>query len=456
MRTKFLPAVIVLLQLSCATKKTLVTPNMEIKKAGGAALNDTFITGLLKQYPHYFDTVLKHNDVWRIQIIYTQINRTARNRPRFKNYYFNLNPSAYFYPASTVKMPTAVLALQRLNDLKIEGLNKNTTMITGAAYSRQDAVYNDPNSPDGRPTVANYVKKIFLVSDNDAFNRLYEFLGQEYINNQLHRMGYDSTQIIHRLDISRTEDENRHTNPVKFYDSSSKIIYQQPLVTSRMMYQPRQTFLGKAYYNGNQLINQPFEFSKKNRITLADLHSVLETILFPEALRKKQRFHLTGDDYQFLYRYMSMKPGESEFPQYDSSYNGAYSKLLMYGGKGDVDPNIRIFNKEGDAYGFLNDIAYVVDFKNGVDFFLSATISCNSDGIYNDDRYDYETVGYPFLKNLGQVIYQYELQRKKSMHPICQNLSLITRSSSGVGSFLYLKKFPVGNNCQLQTANCQL
>ena len=112
-----------------------------------------------------------------------------------------------------------------------------------------------------------------------------------------------------------------------------------------------------------------------------------------------------------------MKPGESDFPQFDSSYNGAYSKFLLYGGKGDMEPNIRIFNKEGDAYGFLTDVAYVVDFKNNIEFFLSANINCNSDGIYNDDKYDYENVGLPFLKNLGQVIYQYELQRKRKKHP---------------------------------------
>jgi hypothetical protein len=76
-----------------------------------------------------------------------------------------------------------------------------------------------------------------------------------------------------------------------------------------------------------------------------------------------------------------------------------------------------IFNKEGDAYGFLSDIAYIVDFKNGVEFFLSANIYCNSDGIFNDDHYDYENVGKPFLKNLGRAIYQYELQRKKKFKP---------------------------------------
>jgi len=394
-----------------------MTPAMEIKEAKGSVTNSPVLNDILQKHPQYFDSLLRKNDIWQIKIIYTQVDRKANNNPVFKNYYFNIDPKQYFYPASTVKMPVALLSLQRLHELKIPGLDKHTTMITDSAYFKQDAVYNDPNSLDGRPTIANYIKKIFLVSDNDAFNRLYEFLGQEYINNTLHEMGYDSAQIIHRLNISRTEDENRHTNPVKFFDTASKLIYEQPLVASKLIYQPRTNFLGMGYVSGEKIVNQPFDFSKKNRITLADLHSILQSVLFPESVPKKLRFNLDKDDYSLVYRYMSMKPQESGFPQYDSSYNGAYSKLLMYGGKGDLDSNIRIFNKEGDAYGFLTDVAYIVDFKNNIEFFLSANIYCNSDGIFNDDHYDYETVGYPFLKNLGQVIYQYELQRKRKRVP---------------------------------------
>jgi hypothetical protein len=401
----------------CFSKKLSMTPTEELKKTTGPVTNSALLTDILQKHPDDFDSLLKANETWQIKIIYTQVDRRANNKPVFKNYYFNIDPKQYFYPASTVKMPTAIMALQRLNQLKIPGLDKNTTMITDSAYSRQDAVYNDPNSADGRPTVANYIKKIFLVSDNDAFNRLYEFLGQEYINNTLHKMGYDSAQVIHRLDISRTEDENRHTNPVKFYDTSGKIIYQQPLVSSRLVYQPRNTLLGKGYASGDKIINKPFDFSKKNRFALADLHSILQSVIFPLSVHKNQRFDLSKEDYEFLHRYMSMKPGESDFPQYDSNFSGAYSKLIMYGGKGDMEPNIRIFNKEGDAYGFLTDVAYVVDLKNNVEFFLSASIYCNSDGIFNDDHYDYENVGLPFLRKLGRAIYDYELTRERKHIP---------------------------------------
>ncbi len=79
--------------------------------------------------------------------------------------------------------------------------------------------------------------------------------------------------------------------------------------------------------------------------------------------------------------------------------------------------NIRIFNKEGDAYGFLNDIAYVADFENKIEFMLSCTILCNTDGIFNDDKYDYETIGFPFMKKLGQLIYNYEKQRPRKHLP---------------------------------------
>ena len=79
--------------------------------------------------------------------------------------------------------------------------------------------------------------------------------------------------------------------------------------------------------------------------------------------------------------------------------------------------NLKIFNKVGDAYGFLLDIAYVMDPEKKIEFMLSAVIYCNRDGILNDSKYDYDSVGFPFYKNLGQLIYNYELERKKVFLP---------------------------------------
>jgi hypothetical protein len=113
-------------------------------------------------------------------------------------------------------------------------------------------------------------------------------------------------------------------------------------------------------------------------------------------------------------------PQESQFPQYTATeYWPTYVKFLLYGSEKNavVSPNIRLFNKVGDAYGFLIDGAYVADFKNGVEFILSAVLYCNEDGILNDDKYDYDSIGFPFFKALGTAVYETELKRKKTVIP---------------------------------------
>ena len=377
------------------------------------------MTNLLSGYPQYFDSIIKNPDSFRVQIIYTQINRGRNQRPAFTDHHYRLNKDEYFYPASTVKLPVALLALQKLNELGIPGLDRNTTMITEKNHESQTAVYNDPTSMDGRPTIANYIKKILLVSDNDAFNRLYEFLGQEYVNATLHKMGYTDVQIVHRLDIALTEEENRLTNPVSFYDSNNKLIYEKKPERSNFIYADRTTRMGKGFMRKGELINEPFDFSKKNKLSLPDVHQMLRSILFPEMVSRQQRFNLSADDYQFLYKYLSAFPRESDYPAYDSSnYPDDYVKFLFYGHENSpAKPGLRIFNKVGDAYGFLIDAAYFADFENNIEFMLSAVIHCNSDGIFNDDHYDYKNIGFPFMKHLGQVIYEHELKRKRKVKP---------------------------------------
>ena len=78
-----------------------------------------------------------------------------------------------------MKLPTAALSLARLNELAIPGLDRNSVMLTGKAAEFQTEATLDYASPTGLPSVGNYVRKVLVVSDNDAFNRLYEFLGQQ-------------------------------------------------------------------------------------------------------------------------------------------------------------------------------------------------------------------------------------------------------------------------------------
>jgi hypothetical protein len=239
------------------------------------------------------------------------------------------------------------------------------------------------------------------------------------LNDHLAKLGYKEAQILHRLGVSYPEDVNRHTNPIRFVDKNNEQIYYQPAQISNLPYIQRNDLLGKGFIRNDSLINEPFDFSKKNRLHLDDLSDMLLRVIFPEAYPANKRFKLTIDDYNFLLKYMSQLPTESTFPNYDTAeYYDAYCKFLLYGSeKGTIPKNIRIFNKVGNAYGFLTDIAYIVDLKNNIEFALSATIYVNEDEIFNDDKYEYVKTGLPFMKNLGKAIYEYELTRKRKYKP---------------------------------------
>ncbi len=379
-------------------------------------LDTDFLPKLMATKPEQFKDILENAEKYRVQILYTQIDRDKKNRPTFKSYGFRINNSEYLYPASTVKLPASVMALEKINQLNIKGLTKETPMFTGAEYERHTPVTKDTTAANGLPSIAHYIKKILMVSDNDAFNRLYEFLGQEAFNETLHQKGFEQTRIYHRLQVGMNPEQNRRTNPIQFKEDD-KVLYEQPMVISEKNYtSPMPIFIGKGYVKGDSLVKEPFDFTDKNFFPVLDQQGILKSVLFPEAVPAKQRFQLTDSDYQFLYKYMSQMPTESTYPKYDTpDFFPTYCKFLMYGSDKDdvVNPNIRIFNKVGDAYGFLLDNAYIVDFSTGVEFMITTVLLCNNDEVFNDDHYDYETVGFPFMKNLGQLIYHYESTRPR-------------------------------------------
>ncbi|MCF2491157.1 serine hydrolase [Dyadobacter sp. CY347] len=377
---------------------------------------DNFIEKLLKKHPERFAELLKDPDKYQIQILYTKIDRNRKNEPHFTTHRYQVNNSKYFYPASTVKLPAVALAFEKLNKL---GIDKNTPMFTGAERPEQTAVKSDTTAENGVPSVAHYAKKILLVSDNDAFNRLYEFIGQEAFNDSLHKKGFTNTRITHRLESPIGPENNRYTNPIRF-EKDGKVIFEQPAkYAAKELKSPTPVLLGKGYMKDNVLVNEPFDFSSKNYFALEDQHRLLKTLFFPEQVPASQRFNLTPDDYRFIYQYMSQFPVETSFPEhYTDDYYDGYAKFLLFGAtKTRLPRHIRLFNKVGDAYGFLLDNAYIADFEKGIEFMLTAVIYCNEDQIFNDDQYDYEKVGFPFMTNLGKTIFEYELNRKRPHRP---------------------------------------
>jgi hypothetical protein len=93
----------------------------------------------------------------------------------------------------------------------------------------------------------------------------------------------------------------------------------------------------------------------------------------------------------------------------DSTYFDSYNKFFIYGDIASrIDRKIRVYNKLGQAYGTLTDISYIKNYEEDIEFFLSATIYVNENEIMNDDIYEYDDLGIPFLAELARQFYKFE------------------------------------------------
>lgn len=327
------------------------------------------------------------NDIaaYEVQILYSEVFRDANGKVSFKEDSFNVDDNNYFYPASTVKFPIAILTLEKLNENNL--IDRNTEFV----------VENDSI----KTTFTNEITKIFAVSDNDAYNHLFEYLGKDYINKRLHDKGITS-QIVHRLSVPNSAALT--TKSLNFYKNDS-LVFKTASITN-MGIEPlklKNVKKGIGYMVGDSLIMQPMDFSRKNYLPITSLHNIMKQLLFPELYPKEKQFHLTEDDRQFLIQTMKILPREAGYNS--EEYYESYVKFLIFGDtKEPIPKHIKIYNKVGDAYGYLIDCAYIVNERTKKEYLITATIHVNKDRIFNDDVYEYDTVGIPFLAELGRQL----------------------------------------------------
>ena len=332
-------------------------------------------------------TVVSNLKQHEIQILFTEVSASENSSIAFKDYVFQVDETVYFYPASTVKFPVAILALEKLNTSKKYTINTPFKIL-------RDSV---------RTTFSNEITKIFAVSDNDAYNRLFEYLGQDYINESLKSKGILG-RISHRVSVP--DSDNTTTKPIVFYKDETSDTLQPVKNEPITSLQLNSVLKGRGYIEHDSLINTPKDFSKKNYLPVTSLHGIMKRLVFPNSFQEYQGFNINNSQRQFLLNSMKNTPKAVDYdPQ---EYYDSYVKFLVFGDtKASIPNHIEIYNKVGYAYGTLTDCAYIVNKKAQKSYIITATVLVNKNGIFNDDTYEYETVGIPFLAELGRQLLRY-------------------------------------------------
>lgn len=382
-----MPTFLVFLPIHSPITMKLILPALFLFFLGCHRAKDPLVMVLASEAPP-IKTVMNDLKQYRPQILFTEIRRTSGG-VSFVDYSFQVDDSAYFYPASTVKLPIALFALEKLNEEQ--------------KYTRQTPFYVEGDTLT--TTFSREIEKIFAVSDNDAYNRLFEYLGQDDINRRFAEKGLKA-RIAHRLSVD--DADNVTTKPLLFYLNDSTTEPTRPYINKPAQeLRFNNSLTGKGYMENGFLIESPKDFSQKNYLPITSLHNLLKRLFFPEAFPGKEQFHLAEDERNFLIRCMKILPREAGYNP--EEYYDSYVKFFLFGDSKEPIPNeVEIYNKVGEAYGYLTDCAYIVDKLRKKEYLLTATIYVNQDGIFNDDVYEYEEIGIPFLAELGRQLIGYK------------------------------------------------
>lgn len=356
-----------------------------------------------------FSALLADPARYRLQIVLGLVD-DASGKPRLVQHAYRAG-AEYFYPASAIKLCAAVAALEELTALAAAtalAIDETTPLVYPPLFPDEELEERDPSNLDGgRITAAHEIRKLFLVSDNVAFNRLYELVGPARLNRSMHRAGLASARIVHRLAERRTPEENLRLPRIEFAGDGFRHVI--PERTDELELADDSIAgieVGTGQMVDGALVPGPMDFSEKNRMSLADLQRALAMVVRPDVDAGGAGFRLSEHQRALLRDAMHPYPRQSRNPVYDpEEYPDEWVKFLLPGlcrvipGDG-----LRIYNKSGMAYGFLTENAYVVDLETGRSFFLAATIYANENGVLNDDDYGYETVSEPFLADLAEAV----------------------------------------------------
>ena len=344
--------------------------------------------------------IIRDKDNYEIQILYTEVSKNNLDQTEFKDFQFQLNDEKYFYPASTIKLPIAIMTLSKINELRAEGSNISlkSKLKLSLINNKKEIIVKDSIS-----SFQNLIADVFLVSDNSASNVLIDFIGYNYFNSSMINAGYQNTYLNHKF------------NPDPFVDSSWIITtLDNDIISSKE--NKRNVIAGSNISNlkkgerslvNGKIINESMDFSLKNRSSLTDMHNIMKNLIYPEITLSK--FNLNVEDYDFLRYWMSRFTYEDLGNKYisDDRFFNSYNKFFIHGMDTILkSSDIRVYNKIGQAYGTSTDSAYIKNYKEDVEFFLTATIYTNKNEIINDNIYEYGDTAIPFLSRISKTLYK--------------------------------------------------
>ena len=334
---------------------------------------------------------------YRLQVLVGTVARSPTGEATVHQAGYRVD-AEYIYPASAIKTFLSVASLAAAAE---RGGDVDTALgVCDGVHCK--AIRDPSNRGRGELTVGHAIRKIQLVSDNDAFGQLFDFVGQATLNESLWELGFSSVRLHHRMGL-RPEELGPPPAIGLVLDGGGAVgrrtIALPPTPAARLD-------VGRAHVDEHgRSWEAPMSFANKNYASLRDLQRLNVALVLPKAAGAVE---LGLDDAQraWLVRAMTEHPNDSDNPRSPGPRFGvdAHKPLLVGVRRAIAADRIRHVGKAGRAYGFHVANAYVEDRQSGRGVFVTAAIYVNPNGVVNDNRYSYDGTTAPFMADLGELL----------------------------------------------------
>jgi hypothetical protein len=440
--------------------------SVKSKYKQGSNQQDNFISQFLhsasqiknKRSKKALKIVLAHPNEFRFQLLITEVKYSSNQEPEFVTHEYRIDQE-YFYPASAIKTYASLAALiyYKRQKKKYKWLTTNDAL----SYSSRRCLLKDQsNIKAGHATLEHEIKKTQIVSNNKAFNRVFNVLGSKKIHEIL-KPYFPSVRVYHRLSSNETYQECLKIPALHVCDSNSegdikisKSLLRDPLNSSPnpmpLVFSKLDPYTGfgddiKSLKVGQKykdmktkrLLSKPLDFTLKNRASFYDFQRLNFWLYFnnkadPILNKKMDLIQLLGPTWLGELRHaMAVYPRHSINPVYQArSLSETRFKPLIRGIRMSHkvfknDQSIYYFNKAGKAFGFHIDNAFIgygkavgkIDPKTGKStgrfkkaLFITVGVYANSNKILNDNKYQYDKITVPLLNAIGYAVGRYLIE----------------------------------------------
>ena len=384
--------------------------------SGGTMAAPSDLAEVLSELPSFRALDAQREDV-RLQIFITEVPN-AEDVSTWRSAGYRVGEE-YLYPASAIKHLAAMAVFARHPELRPQDLVSIYEAPSPALTPEELASFQGRRAR--QQTLEEIVRDALITSGNDAYNRLVDIVGHQALNEWLRDAGLVTSKLRHRM-FAFAPNAVQRMSPRVEVRRDGRVLLRLPARRSAFEFSalvPARAMVGDAYIDEDSgaRVDRAMDFSEKNDVPIADLHRAMMMFAFPAASAEAlglpvgaRGLGLSAQARAFLIAVMSEHPQGRADRGFEVRAD-RYKPLLP--GLRRVLPVERIdyVNKAGRAYGFHVESAWLRDRVTGRALVVTAGLYVNSDGVVNDNRYDYHR-SYAFFADLGEWVGQRLLEAR--------------------------------------------